>query len=190
MALGTPAAHARAEAIYRPRANRLGLWLFFASEAFLFGAFIAARFYLSGTSKPPDLNQALALTLTVVLLASSISAYLAETSISHDDRRGFLRYSAITIGLGVVFLVGVVLEWREGWEFFPPETIYGTSFFTLIGLHGFHVFVGVIALAIVWRLARQGHFGSQDYWAVEGTIKYWHFVDLAWVLIYPTLYLF
>jgi cytochrome c oxidase subunit 3 len=190
MALSARAAHTRAEALYRPRANRLGLWLFFASEAFLFGAFISARVYTSGTFKPDELNQVLALGLTVVLLGSSISAFLAETSMAHNDRRGFLRYSAITMLLGVLFLGGVILEWKEGLEFFPPGTIYGSAFFTLIGLHGFHVLTGVVALALVWNLARKGHFGSEDYWAVEGTIKYWHFVDLAWVVIYPTLYLF
>ncbi len=190
MALGAEAAHARAEATYRPRANRLGLWLFLASETFLFAAVISARVISSGTAKPDDLNQPLALVITSVLLASSISAYLAESSIAHDDRRGFLRYTTITIGLGLLFLVGVVLEWQEGLADFPPGTIYGSSFFTIIGLHAFHVLTGVLALGVVLNLGRKGHFGSQDYWGVEGTIKYWHFVDLAWVVIYPTLYLF
>ena len=189
MALDTPAAFARAEALYRPRANRLGLWLFFASELFLFAAVISARFYLTGTSEPADLNQGLALAITVVLLASSVSAYLAETAIAHDDRRRFLAFTAVTIALGLVFLGGVVLEFREGFDLFPPGTIYGSVFFTLIGMHGFHVLSGVVALAVVLNLGRLGHFGSNDYWGVEGTIKYWHFVDLMWVLIYPTLYL-
>ena len=190
MALGAHAAHDRAEGMYRPRANRLGLWLFFASEAFLFAAFISARFVSSGTEKPAELNQALALAITVVLLASSISAYLAETSMAHGDRRGFLRYITITIGLGLLFMVGVVFEFREAVEFFPPSTIYGSNFVALIGLHGFHVFTGLVALAVVLNLGRKGHYGPDDYWGVEGVIKYWHFVDLAWVVIYPTLYLF
>lgn len=190
MAHGVEAAHARAEAMYRPRANRLGLWLFFASESFLFAAFITARFYGSGTNKPEDLNQPLALVLTVVLLGSSISAYLAETSIRHGERRGFIRYLTVTILLGVAFLVGVGLEFSEAIEFFPPSTIYGSSFVSLIGLHGFHVLTGIIALVVVLNLGRKGHFGPDHYWGAEGTIKYWHFVDLAWVIIYPTLYLF
>ncbi|MFQ5523905.1 MAG: heme-copper oxidase subunit III [Acidimicrobiia bacterium] len=190
MALGARAAHERAEAMYRPRANRLGLWLFFASEAFLFGAFISARYVTAGVDKPEQLNQALALALTVVLLGSSISAYLAESSIAHGDRRRFLRYVLVTIALGVVFLGGVVLEFREALEFFPPSTIYGSNFVALIGLHGFHVFTGVVGLLVIWNLGRKGHFGPGDYWGAEGVIKYWHFVDLAWVIIYPTLYLF
>lgn len=190
MAYGVEAAHARAEAMSQPKANRLGLWLFFASETFLFAAFISARFYGSGTDKPAELNQFLALILTVVLLGSSISAYLAETSIAHGERRGFIRYLTFTIVLGVAFLVGVVFEFKEALEFFPPSTIYGSSFVALIGLHGFHVLTGVIALLVILNLGRKGHFGVDHYWGAEGTIKYWHFIDLAWVIIYPTLYLF
>lgn len=190
MAYGVETDRVTAEAMHRPRANRLGLWLFFASETFLFGAFISARFVGSGTFKPDHLNQPLALFLTAVLLGSSVSAFLAETSIAHGDRRGFARYVSITIALGVAFLIGVVFEFREALEFFPPSTIYGSSFVALIGLHGFHVMAGVIALGVILNLGRRGHFGVNNYWGAEGTIKYWHFVDLAWVLIYPTLYLF
>jgi len=60
----------------------------------------------------------------------------------------------------------------------------------LIGLHAFHVCTGIVTLFIILFLGIRGHFGSNDYWGVEGVIKYWHFVDLAWVIIYPTLYLF
>jgi heme/copper-type cytochrome/quinol oxidase subunit 3 len=190
MALTAEAAHARAEATFQPRANRLGLWIFFASEVFLFSAIISARFVTSGTDKPEDLNQALALALTIVLLVSSISAYASEVSIAHDDRRNFLRFTGLTIALGVAFLVGVVFEWTEALNHFPPDTIYGSAFFALVGLHAFHVLTGVLALIVVLNLGRRGHFGSDDTWPVEGTVKYWHFVDLMWVVIYPTLYLF
>ncbi|MDH3680396.1 MAG: cytochrome c oxidase subunit 3 [Acidimicrobiia bacterium] len=190
MALTVEAAHARAEAVYQPRANRLGLWIFFASETFLFAAVISARFVTSGTDKPDDLNQALALGLTVVLLVSSVSAYLAESSIAADDRRGFMAYTRVTFVLGLVFLGAVMFEWREALEHFPPETIYGSSFFALVGLHAFHVLTGVLALAVLLILGPRGHFGAQNSWPVEGVVKYWHFVDLMWVVIYPTLYLF
>lgn len=190
MAFTTGAAHARAEATYRPRASRLGLWLFFASETFLFAALISARFTTSGTLRPPEANQALALAITAVLLLSSLSAYLAESAISTDRRKQFMRYTALTITLGLVFIVGVIFELREAHEYFPIDTIYGSSFFTLVGAHGLHVLSGVVALMFVWNLGRKGHFGADDYWGVEGVAKYWHYVDLVWVVIYPTLYLF
>ncbi len=174
----------------RRAANRLGLWLFLASETFLFAAFISSRFVVSGTDQPEHLNQGLALLLTLLLLWSSISAYRAEVAISTDNRNLFLRESMTTIVLGVLFLVGVVFEFKEALADFPAGTIYGSVFFLLIGLHAFHVLTGILVLAIVWNLGRAGHYDSENHWPVEGAVKYWHFVDLMWVAIYPTLYLF
>ncbi len=175
---------------FQPRANRIGLWLFIVSETFLFSAFLSARYFTTGTSRPEELNQTLALILTIVLLLSSISAYLAETSIKYNHRRNFKIFTIATIVLGLVFLGGVGIELAEAVLHYPPGTPYGTSYFMLIGLHAFHVVTGLIALGIVLSLGFKGHYGSSDYWGVEGVVKYWHFVDLAWVIIYPTLYLF
>lgn len=176
---------------FQLRANRMGMWLFLVSETFLFGSFLAARYYSTGTYRPAEgLNQELALFLTVVLLLSSISAYLAETAIRFNHRRKFIIFISITIALAVFFLGGVVYELRAALPYFPPGTPYGSSYFMLIGLHAFHVATGLIGLGIVLFLGTKGHFSSKDYWGVEGVVKYWHFVDLAWVIIYPTLYLF
>jgi heme/copper-type cytochrome/quinol oxidase subunit 3 len=175
---------------FQPRANRIGLWLFIVSETFLFSAFLSARYFTTGTSRPEDLSQELALALTMILLVSSISAYLAETSIRYNHRRNFLLFGGTTVVLGLIFLGGAIFELSQAAIHFPPDTPYGTSYFMLIGLHAFHVATGLIALVIVLFLGRRGHYGSSDYWAVEGVVKYWHFVDLAWVVIYPTLYLF
>ncbi|MEN8237686.1 MAG: cytochrome c oxidase subunit 3 [Actinomycetota bacterium] len=175
---------------FQPKANRIGLWLFIVSETFLFGAFLSARWFSTGTLKPEELNQTLALILTIVLLVSSISAYLAETSIRYNHRRNFILFTVFTIAMGLLFMGGVVLELQEAIHLYPPETPYGTSYFMLIGLHAFHVITGLVGLGIVLALGIKGHYGSEEYWGVEGVVKYWHFVDLAWVIIYPTLYLF
>lgn len=175
---------------FQPRANVIGLWLFIVSETFLFSAFLAARYYSTGTAKPEELNQNLALALTIVLLVSSLSAYMAESSIRFNHRRNFVLYTIGTIVMGLIFLGGVGIELKEAIHLYPPGTPYGSSYFMLIGLHAFHVVTGLIALGFVLFLGLKGHFGSEDYWGPEGVIKYWHFVDLAWVIIYPTLYLF
>ena len=155
------AAHDRAEAVYRPKANRLGLWIFMISETFLFSAVISTRFVTSGTDKPEHLNQELSLALTIVLLGSSISAYLAESAIATGNRRVFLNATRVTILLGLGFLAGVLFEWNEALAHFPPSTIYGSVFFALVGLHAFHVLTGVLALAVVLNLGAIGHFGPR-----------------------------
>jgi cytochrome c oxidase subunit 3 len=169
--------------------NRIGLWLFLLSESFLFSALISSRYFLQGLQRPETLNQPLGLALTVVLLGSSLSAYRAETFIAQGDQRRFQRNILITIALGALFLAGVAVEWREAFHHFPPPTGFGTLFFSMTGIHAFHVLTGLIALAVVYLLGRGGRFAAGNYWGVEGTVKYWHFVDVAWVFIYPTLYL-
>ena len=92
--------------------NRLGLWLFILSDAFVFAGLLVARFYLLGDSRP-HLDQTLGLIVTAVLLVSSFFMNRAETAMAHGDRKGFLRGTLITLILGVIFLVGVVgVEWQ------------------------------------------------------------------------------
>ncbi|HXF73598.1 MAG TPA: heme-copper oxidase subunit III [Actinomycetota bacterium] len=181
-------AEAAPEGRHRLALNRLGLWMFIVSESFLFSAVIASRFYLLGSERPEELNQPLGLAISFVLLSSSFTAYRGETYAAFGDRR-WLRWIAATMGLGLLFLVGVVLEWEEGLRSFPPSTPYGSAFFSLIGLHAFHVLTGLVVLALVWRLGRRGRVGAANHWPIEAAVKYWHFVDVAWVFIFPTVYL-
>lgn len=174
---------------HRLRTRRAGLWLFFISEGFLFLALISSRYYLAGLSRPAELNQALGLIITGILLASSLFAYRAEVSMVCGDRTRFLRNTLATVVLGVLFLVGVGLEWGEAFTYFPPGDRFGTVFFTLTGMHGLHVLSGVALLLGVYLHARRGRYSAGDCWPVEGAVKYWHFVDVVWVFIYPTLYL-
>ncbi len=167
--------------------NQLGLWLFFFSESFLFSALATARFVLAGTDRPEELNQALGLTITSVLLLSSLTAYLAESSMARGDRSNFLRYLLATIVLGAAFVAGVGVEWTTA-EFEPSEP-YGTAFFSMTGMHAGHVVSGIVMLGLVYNLGRRGHFSVERHWGVEATIKYWHFVDVVWVFFYPALYL-
>lgn len=170
--------------------NRVGLWLFILSESFLFGALLSSRYFLRGLDIPEGVNQPLGLVLTSVLLLSSLTAYRAEAYAASGDQSRFEWNLLATIGLGVLFLVGVGVEWDEAFSHFPPHSGYGTIFFTTTGIHAFHVLSGLIALTIVYALGRGSRFTSgSGYWGVEGVVKYWHFVDVAWVFIYPTLYL-
>ena len=167
------------------KANRLGLWLFFVSETFMFGGLLASRFYLWGGTRP-DLDQTLGLVVTSVLLLSSFFMNRAESAIAHGDRRTFLSSLLITAGLGTAFLVGVVgFEWQGHIK--PWDGVYGAILFGMTGLHALHVLSGVVLILIVWNLGRKGHFSVERHWGVEATAIYWHFVDVVWVFFYLSL---
>jgi cytochrome c oxidase subunit 3 len=178
--------------------NRLGLWLFFFSEIFLFGGLLAIRFYLwqeNGVSVRPDLNQLVGLTVTTVLLISSFSMNLAETGIEYGDRKMFMRGLVITAILGLLFLLGVmVFEWglfpsiHES-DLSPSKDVFGAVIFAMTGMHALHVLSGVAFIAIVWALGRKGHFSPEQHWGVEACAIYWHYVDLVWIFFYPAIYL-
>jgi len=176
------------------RNNRMGLWLFFLSEVFLFGGLLATRFYLWGPTRP-EANQLIGLIITVVLLISSVSMNLAETAMEHGDRRTFMNGLVVTAVLGLVFFFGVLIfEWGlfpsiyEG-HLTPSGDKYGAVVFAMTGMHAIHVLSGVAFIAIVWNLGRKGHFSKEEHWGVEACAIYWHFVDLVWIFFYPAIYL-
>jgi cytochrome c oxidase subunit 3 len=171
----------------RTKRNRLGLWLFLISEIFLFGALLAARYYLWGDTRP-DLDQTVGLVTTSILLLSSFFMARAETAIGQDDRKIFLRSLVITAMLGIAFLVGVVgIEW--GGHLKPTDGAFGAVFYGMTGLHALHVLSGVILIIIIWYRGRKGDFSAERHWGVEATAVYWHYVDVVWVFFYPALYL-
>jgi cytochrome c oxidase subunit 3 len=177
------------EASYEERLkrNRLGLWLFLGSEIFLFGALLASRYFLWGNTRP-ELDQAVGLITTSILLLSSFFMNRAETAIGHDDRKEFSRSLLVTAALGIAFMVGVVgVEW--GGHLKPTDGAFGAIFYGMTGLHALHVLSGVILILIVWNRGRKGDFSSERHWGVEATAVYWHYVDLVWVFFYPALYL-
>ncbi|MEZ4502918.1 MAG: cytochrome c oxidase subunit 3 [Dehalococcoidia bacterium] len=171
----------------RVRINRLGLWLFLASDALLFALFAAARFYTNGTYRPEDLKQVLGLGVTIILLVSSLTAFRAETSFQHGNVSHGRLMLLLTILLGLGFVGGVITEWNLA-EFVPSEG-FGTSYFSMTGMHSFHVITGIVFLIVIYVRSGRGHFSSGYTWPVSAVIIYWHFVDVVWVFFYPTLYL-
>ncbi len=182
--------HPASIADYRRKlaANRLGLWLFIISDAFMFGGLLVARFYLLGEHRP-HLEQNVGLIVTAVLLISSFFMNRAEISITHGDRRGFLLHTTITMLLGIVFLIGVVgFEWQIA-GFGPGDGAEGAIFYMMTGMHAFHVLTGILFLAVILRNGLRGHYSPERHWAVEACANYWHFVDIVWQFFYPALYL-
>ena len=180
----------------RLQVNRVGLWLFFFSESIIFGLLFTSRFFLLGTHQE-HVDQFLGLVITIVLLASSVTAYTAETAMEKDKRQLAAWAFFATILLGVVFAIGVGFEWSvaefgiktavEGQE--PHNVVWGTVFFTMTGLHAAHVVSGVLMLVLALSMLMRGHFSKDSHWGISSTIMYWHFVDVVWVFYYPALYL-
>ncbi len=169
--------------------DRIGFWLFLLSETMLFVGLLVSRFYLADTFRPPELNQALGIGITTLLLVSSLTMFRAEVAIRYGDQAAFLRQMLITIILSTLFLGGVAYEWTQAFAHFPPNTVFGTVFFSMTGMHALHVFSGIILMLIIYRNGRKGKYSSHNHWSVEATAKYWHMVDVVWVFFYAALYL-
>lgn len=168
--------------------NRMGFWLFILSDAFLFAGLFVTRFNLLGLTRP-NLNQYLGLMVTAVLLISSFFMNRAETQMGKGNQKDFLINTAITMILGIAFLVGVVgVEWRDA-PFAAADNAAAAVFFMMTGMHAFHVLTGVIFLGIVLNNGRRGIYSVDNHWAVEAATVYWHFIDVVWIFFYPALYL-
>jgi len=173
---------------YKLTTNRLGLWFFMLSDAFIFGGLLVSRFNLLALTRP-ELNQFLGVTVTSILLISSFFANRAEVSMELGNRKQAILSVAVSIFLGVVFLAGVLgIEWRIA-PFGPADGAQGAIFYSMTGFHAFHVLTGVIFLSIVLRNLIRNRYSQEKHWAVEAAVVYWHFIDAVWIFFYPALYL-
>jgi len=182
---------------YKTGTNRIGLWLFLLSDAFVFAGLLVMRTNLLGFTRPHQLDQNLGLIVTAVLLISSFFMNRGETAMAYGDVKSFMNNTLITGILGLGFFLGVVfVEWRlaahEGLTASfgnPAVGPLGGVFYMMTGMHAFHVLTGLIFLGIVWNNARKGLYTAEKHWGVEAAAVYWHFVDLVWIFFYPALYL-
>lgn len=187
-----------AEVAHANQNRKFGVWLFLSSELLIFSGLIGA-FVLTRRSAfergeewwtPNTFSIALVSINTFLLLASSLMVVLGIEAIIRNNTIKLKRYLLITAVLGALFVLGQAIEWttlfREGESFSTP---FGTAFFTLTGLHGLHVVVGVIWCLIVWAVARRGTFNTHNFTSVEIFGLYWHFVDLIWIIIFTVVYL-
>jgi cytochrome c oxidase subunit III len=182
----------------------LGMILFICSEVMFFAGLFAAYFNVRANTPggwPPMIPGTeerfhvemlpLVLPATILLISSSFTCQLAVNAVRKEDRTGFLRGIAVTLILGVIFLVmqatDYSLLYSEGVTL--DVGTFGTTYFTLTGFHGAHVFGGVVMLSVVLYRGMAGQFSSRHHDAVEATSLYWHFVDVVWIVLFSTLYL-
>jgi cytochrome c oxidase subunit III len=181
----------------------LGMLLFITSEVMFFGGLFAAYFNVRANSPQwptinPETNQQFHLDIlplvgpaTVLLILSSFTCQLAVWGIRRGDRTAFMRNIAATFLIGITFLVmqatDYVILGSEGMTL--SAGTYGTTYFTLTGFHGAHVFGGVIMLGVLLYRGLAGQFSARHHDAVEAVSLYWHFVDVVWILLFSLLYL-
>lgn len=174
-----------------------GLLSFLLSEVALFGTLIVTYvFYLGKDVVGPTPAEARSLSLvlftTACLLASSGTVHLAEHTLRHGNQSGFIQWWLATIVLGVIFLVGTGFEWHDliyRHYLTISRNLFGTTYYTLVGLHALHVTGGVIVMVIVLGLALLGQVTTANRGGVGLVSYYWHFVDLVWVVVFTVVYL-
>jgi cytochrome c oxidase subunit III len=184
-----------------PPANRssrvdpqlLGMLLFIISEVMVFGAFFTAYFFIRiGEGDPwpaPGMTLPVIPTLfnTGILVSSSFTMHWAQTSIKHGNRFGLKAGILTTFLLGCTFLFIQINEYAN-LGFAPQDAAQQTVFYSLTGLHGCHVFVGLCLLLFVTIRSFRGHFSPEEHRGVEVPGIYWHFVDIMWIIVYTTVY--
>ena len=182
----------------------LGMILFICSEIMFFSGLFAAYFSVRASTSPwpPIVNGDQALTdsfnlhaepwfagfLTILLITSSFTCQMAVWAIRRDDRTGLVRAIGITLALGILFLIGQVYDYST-LGFGISDTPFGTTFYTLTGFHGAHVFGGAVMLSVILYRGLAGQFSSRHHDAVEAVSLYWHFVDVVWIVLFATLYI-
>jgi len=183
----------------RTRVNNglLFTYWFLISEVALFLILFSAYFYLLFTgrlreailslSALPALE--LALVNTLLLVASSLTVHVAHHGLLKDKRQTFLAWLAVTIGLGAIFLGVTVFEWQLllG-KYDPTQNLYLSAFFAITGLHGLHVIVGLVMLAVALVRGWRGHFTPKLHNGLEVPVVYWHLVDVVWLFVLLLLY--
>jgi len=172
-----------------------GMVLFLLSDVATFSAgFVYYAFIRVGPWPPehlPPLVGSLVLVNTLVLVASSVTLHYGHVALERGNRRRFVGLLGVTLLLGVVFLGGQVLEYYEflvGEGFTLSSGVFASAFFGLTGLHGLHVGLGAVLLAIVFARAVRGHYSEERDASVRTVSLYWHFVDVVWVFLVAVLY--
>jgi cytochrome c oxidase subunit III len=180
----------------------LGMILFITSEVMFFAGLFAAYFNVRANAPhwPPTEPAGLAehfnlhaepwfaLILTIVLVLSSFTCQLGVWAIRRNDRTGYIRAISVTVVLGILFLIGQAYDYST-LGFGLGDGVFGTTFYTLTGFHGAHVFGGVIMLSVILYRGLAGQFSARHHDAVEATSIYWHFVDVVWIALFSTLYI-
>lgn len=184
--------------------QKVGMWVFLCSEVMFFagliGSYVILRFGASDSWGQPGevLNVPVTAVNTFILICSSVTMVKAFAAAEADDQKGIKLYLFLTFLMGAMFLgiqayeyTELILhgEWQGSHGFTPQAGLYGATFFTMTGFHGFHVFLGVVCLGWAFKRALAGEWGPKNTHGLEVLGLYWHFVDLVWIILFTIVYL-
>jgi cytochrome c oxidase subunit III len=177
-----------------PSRGRVGMLSLIIGESAIFTIFVVAYVYYIGRSTYGPTPQILDIPVfnTICLLSSSLTIILAEHAIKHGRLRPFASWWAFTILLGIEFIIGTALEWRklifeDGLSI--RTNLFGTTFYSLVGLHATHVVVGLIGLSLIMAFTLAGRVEQRHAERIQVFALYWHFVDAVWVVVFTVVYL-
>ena len=188
---------------------KLGMWLFLLTEILLFGGLFCAYAIFRAwypemfVNAHRELNQVLGAINTLVLITSSLTMALSIHSLQINKSKRAAGYLALTLLFATIFLVIKYFEYSHKihlgqlpGKFYTYAGLEGTNphiffsiYFTMTGLHGIHILIGMIIIAVMMIKSAQNKFSSDYYTPVELTGLYWHLVDLIWIFLFPLLYL-
>jgi len=178
----------------RPARGRVGMFALIAAEAAIFTIFVVAYLFYVGKSltgpMPKDVLR-VPVFYTICLLSSSLTIHLAAKSLRRGSVPRFAILWLATIVLGAIFMYGTATEWhrliyRDGLTI--STNLFGTTYYSLVGLHGFHVLVGLVSLSIVMALTLLESVKQEHAERVDILSLYWHFVDIVWMVVFTVVY--
>jgi cytochrome c oxidase subunit 3 len=192
-AITTPFSEAAA-AWKLPYRGKVGMVCLIIAEAAIFTIFVVAYlFYLGKSITGPTPREVLETPIfyTICLLSSSLTIHFAGKLLERGRRGAFLLFWLLTIALGALFLYGTGQEWhRLIYEhgLTVSTNLFGTTYYSLVGLHAFHVTAGLIMLSIVLLFGLAGRVGPEQSARIDVLSLYWHFVDAVWVVVFTVVY--
>jgi cytochrome c oxidase subunit 3 len=178
-----------------PSRGRAGMLCLIVAETAIFTIFVVAYiFYIGKSLSGPTPQQVLKVPIfnTICLLSSSLTIHLAVRALQRGKIAAFNLFWFLTLTLGATFLIGTGREWHrliysEGLTI--STNLFGTTYYSLVGLHAFHVSAGLLGLGIVMVLSIAARVKQQDADRVEVFSLYWHFVDAVWIVVFTVVYI-
>ena len=178
-----------------PSRGRVAMVSLIAAESAVFSIFVVAYiFYIGKSLSGPTPQQVLHVPIfnTICLLSSSLTIHLALSALRQKKGGAFNLFWFLTLALGAIFLFGTGREWyqlmyEEGLTI--STNLFGTTYYSLVGLHAFHVTAGLVGLGVVMILALMGRVKQEHAQHVDVLSLYWHFVDVVWVVVFIVVYL-